>query len=460
MKKKFILVLLCAVLGLGIYVLFYTFEGKQPVIDIDLPSVYLKKSYEMTFDVKDQQTGLRKVMVSIIQQNKEKVLLEKKYKNSMFSGLFSDSKIIKDAFTIPVQSRKYGMTDGEAVIRVEASDSSWRGWNKGNIALVEKKVIIDSKPPKISVLTKQHNIERGGAGLVIYKLFEKNIKSGVKVGDNFFPGHSGLFENKNIHAAFFALSYRQGPGTQIAVIAEDMAANITKRGFYHYIRDQRFKTDTLNISDRFLDKKMAEFDLGAKNDAFLKTENPMLEKFLYINGKIRTKNSETILSVPLDTDNTKQWNGSFSRLEGSARRAGFGDHRAYKYKGKKIDKAVHLGIDLASIANSPVKAANSGRIIFAKFVGIFGNTIIIDHGFGLCSLYSHLSQFSVNRADSINKGDVIGFTGSTGLAGGDHLHFSMIVHNVFVNPVEWWDGSWIKNNITSKIDFVKQMPQE
>ncbi|MCK5164539.1 MAG: M23 family metallopeptidase, partial [Desulfobacula sp.] len=81
-----------------------------------------------------------------------------------------------------------------------------------------------------------------------------------------------------------------------------------------------------------------------------------------------------------------------------------------------------------------------------------------DHGFGLCSLYSHLNQISVSKEALVKKGDDIGFTGLTGLAGGDHLHFSMIVHNVFVNPVEWWDSAWIKNNIISKIDFVKQMP--
>ena len=116
-----------------------------------------------------------------------------------------------------------------------------------------------------------------------------------------------------------------------------------------------------------------------------------------------------------------------------------------------------MGIDLASTANAPVKAANSGRVVLTELIGIFGNTVVIDHGFGLCSLYSHLNQISVNKGDMVKKGDDIGFTGVTGLAVGDHLHFSMIVHNVFVNPVEWWDDSWIKNNITSKIDFVKQM---
>jgi len=458
MKRVVALVLFLVVLIPIIWVLVYKFEGKEPIVDITLPSLYLKKSYEMSLNVTDHKTGLRRIMVSIMQKGRENVLLEKQYESLDFLGLFSDSKTTIDTFTIPVQSWKYGMKDGEAVIRVMVSDNSWRGWNKGNISYTEKKVIIDSKPPKVSVLTRRHNIERGGAGLVIYKLFEENIKSGVKVGGNFFPGHAGLFKNKNIYAAFFALSDMQGPATQIFVIAEDMAGNITKRGFHHYIRDKKFKTDILNISDRFLERKMPDFDIAPKNGSFQGTKNPLLEKFLDINGEVRKKNVETVLSIPKISENKKLWDGRFLRLAGSARRAGFADRRIYKYKGSEIDRAVHQGVDLASTSNAKVKAANSGTIIFAQFVGIFGNTVIIDHGLGLCSLYSHLNEISVNKGDMVKRGDDIGFTGMTGLAGGDHLHFSMIVHNVFVNPVEWWDDSWIKNNITSKIDFVKQMP--
>ena len=457
MKRVVYLTLILMVLIPVTWMLVYKFEGRKPIVDMTLPSLYLKKSYEMSLKVTDPKTGLRKIMVSIMQQGKEKILLDKQYESTGFLGVYPGSKIIKDAFIIPVHSWQYGMTDGDAVIRIMVSDYSWRGWGKGNISYIEKKVIIDSKPPKVSVLTKRHNIESGGTALVIYKLFEENIKTGVIVGENFFPGHPGLFEDKDIYTAFFALSHMQGPGTQMSVMAEDMAGNTTKRGFHHYIRDKKFKTDILNISDGFLEEKIPDFDVGVKNGSFQGEKNSLLEKFLHINDETRKNNVEKILSIPQVSENKKYWDGRFLRLHGSARRAGFADHRIYKYKGKEIDRAIHMGVDLASTANAPVKAANSGRVVFTEFIGIFGNTVVIDHGFGLCSLYSHLNQISVNKGDMAKKGDDIGFTGVTGLAGGDHLHFSMIVHNVFVNPVEWWDDLWIKNNITSKIDFVKQM---
>ena len=111
-----------------------------------------------------------------------------------------------------------------------------------------------------------------------------------------------------------------------------------------------------------------------------------------------------------------------------------------------------MGIDLASVAHSPIPAANTGIVIFAEFLGIYGKTVILDHGFGLFSMYSHLSHIGVEVGDQLVKGDILGRTGITGLAGGDHLHFSMLIRDTFVNPVEWWDTNWIQHNVLSKIE--------
>ena len=456
MKNKIVALLFLAALICAGWVLMNKFEGNHPVVDIQLPSPFLNKTYEMSLNIQDNQTGLKKVVVMIMQAGKEKVLLEKSYDSAGFVSALSVPLHVADTFRIPIESWKYGMTDGEAVIRVMVSDYSWKGWGKGNVFYTEKNVIIDTIPPKVNILTKRHNVERGGSGLAIYRLFEDDVKSGVMVGDNFFPGHSGMFKDPGIYAAFFALSHLQGPDTQLSVVAEDVAGNKTKRGFYHYIREKKFRTDTLNISDRFLQAKMPDFELDPGVASGNGNGNPLLEKFLKINSEIRKQNVDRILSVPTATEPVLHWKNRFLRLKGSARRAGYADHRVYKYKGRKIGKATHLGVDLASVSNASIKAANTGRVIFADFEGIFGNTVVIDHGFGLCSLYAHLSQINVNVNDLVQRGQEIGSTGMTGLAGGDHLHFSMIVHNVFVNPIEWWDATWIKNNITSKIDKIRQ----
>jgi len=454
--KKIVVFLfvLVIVLPLG-WFLFNEFEGKKPTISVQLPSSYFNLSFEMPLRATDRGTGLRSIRVSLNQAGNEKVLLNKLYDPIGYKGFFIGSDVHDETFKIPVEALKYGMQDGEAVLKISVADYSWWNWNQGNRVVVEKKVIIDTKPPQIEILTTRHNVTRGGAGLIIYRLSEENIKSGVQVGPNFFPGYSGMFKDKALFAAFFALTYEQGPGVDINVKAEDPAGNISKRGFYHYIRDQKFKADIINLPDSFLDEKISEFDLGKNGSYNGSAENPMLAKFLHINNVVRKDNINTVLEPVKLTANELMWKGVFLRLPGSANRAGFADHRTYKYNGKEVDRQVHMGVDLASLTRAEVPAANRGRVLATERVGIFGNTVLIDHGFGLTTLYAHLSSISVSKGDMVEKGQIIGKTGITGLAVGDHLHFGVAVKNVFVNPLEWWDPIWIQNNILQKIEEVE-----
>jgi murein DD-endopeptidase MepM/ murein hydrolase activator NlpD len=90
-------------------------------------------------------------------------------------------------------------------------------------------------------------------------------------------------------------------------------------------------------------------------------------------------------------------------------------------------------------------------VMLAEFFGIYGNTIVIDHGYGLLSLYGHLAGFSVKPGDAVKRGQVIAQSDSTGLAGGDHLHFSVILQGEQVDAREWWDPHWIEDRIQSKL---------
>jgi murein DD-endopeptidase MepM/ murein hydrolase activator NlpD len=181
-----------------------------------------------------------------------------------------------------------------------------------------------------------------------------------------------------------------------------------------------------------------------------------IEKFCIINRELREKNAAVFQDLGKNTSQERLWEGSWLRLKDAACMANFADHRIYYYKGKEVDRAVHLGIDLASLANSEVYAANNGRVIYAQPLGIYGLTVVLDHGQGLASTYSHLSKINVKTGQEVSKGDKIGFTGQTGLAGGDHLHFGIMVSGLFVNPTEWWDPHWIHDNITRKLLLLKK----
>jgi murein DD-endopeptidase MepM/ murein hydrolase activator NlpD len=98
-----------------------------------------------------------------------------------------------------------------------------------------------------------------------------------------------------------------------------------------------------------------------------------------------------------------------------------------------------------------VAAGNDAKVAFADNLGIYGNTVILDHGLGLFSLYGHLSSIGVETGQMVQRGDALGRTGETGLAAGDHLHFSIMVDGIHVDPVEWWDPKWVANHVTEKM---------
>ena len=177
----------------------------------------------------------------------------------------------------------------------------------------------------------------------------------------------------------------------------------------------------------------------------------LLASFLKINGELRRKNSQTILEQAKKTSPEMLWKDAFQPLGNASVEAKFADNRTYIYQGKDVDQQVHLGFDLSDVQNAPVNAANDGRVVWASDLGIYGNCIVLDHGYALQSIYGHMRQIDVKVGDLIKKGQKMGIAGQTGLAGGVHVHFSMQIDGVQINPREWWDEHWIHDRILSKL---------
>jgi len=444
-KLGFILVVLVILGGLLGLFLLDRFEGEQPELTLELASPFISKSQELGITLKDAKSGLRKLWVSLVKDGKETTLVEEDFPAS---GVIATGELNQKSISFHIDPEKLGLSDGAAILRMAVWDYSWRGGFDGNQTYLEKELTIDTRAPQVEIYSKAHNVSQGGSGLVIYKLSEPCPRSGVKVGDQFFAGYAGAFQDPDVHLAFFGLTHKQGPGTELFVSAVDRAGNDTRAGLTHYIRRKTFKKDTIQISDRFLNWKVPEFRVGMPNAT-------NAEKFLAINRDQRAVDYEKIREICKTAQRTLLWSGRFLRLPKSAPRAGFADHRTYTYKGQEIDRQVHLGADLASTERAPVPAANGGVVVFADQLGIYGRAVFIDHGFGLFSMYAHLNQITAKKGQTVAKGDILGKTGTTGLAGGDHLHFGVLIGDTFVNPVEWWDATWIKHNISSKIDMAK-----
>ena len=167
-------------------------EGGKPKIILDLSTAYINVSKEISVQASDKDSGIRRIWIGLVKDNKEVVLLEK---DLPAPGILGGGKISQETFTINIEPRKFGFTDGKAILRMVVQDYAWRGWGHGNRSYIEKEVLIDTRPPEISVLTRVHNLNQGGVGVVVFKVSEPCLKKGVYVGKNFFPGHSGYFQD-------------------------------------------------------------------------------------------------------------------------------------------------------------------------------------------------------------------------------------------------------------------------
>jgi hypothetical protein len=444
----FLVLPLLVLIVAGLWLLVLRYEGGKPEFHFTAFPDRLGVTGRLSVEVSDEKSGLRRVWVGLSTAGKEKVLFEKNYESKW---LFSGSSVRNDPFIVILEPKKLDLPDGQAVLQFKAWDYSWRRWWHGNQTILEKTIVIDTKPPGIELITNTHNVRQGGSGLVIYRLSENCTEHGVMVGDNFFPGHGGYFQDAQVYLCFFALSHLQERGTQMKIRAVDEAGNTSISGFPNYIRNKVFKEDKIDISDEFLNSKIPELATGAPPSAA-----SSLNKFLFVNRQLREDNEQKAKRIGAKTESTLFWRDAFGCLPRAETRATFADLRHYYYNGKEVDQQRHLGVDLASNAHSEVPAANNGKVAFCGNIGIYGQTVIIDHGVGLLSIYAHLSHIRVAEGDWVTTGQPIGSTGTTGLAGGDHLHFGMLLHNTLVDPIEWWDKEWIRNNITGKLDSAAE----
>jgi murein DD-endopeptidase MepM/ murein hydrolase activator NlpD len=438
--KKFVWVVfgilgILAVAG-GVYVYLVFFEQEKPAIQILPDTRHMGK--ELIVKVQDQKSGVAELQVDVIQAGRPINLLSEKFPKK--------TPLVEK--TIPLRPLPQGLRDGEAQIKVSAKDHSW---NWGNPVSVEKAVVIDTTPPQLSVLGTLHYANQGGTGVITYQVSEEVPRTGVQVGQTFFPGYAVA---QGRYVAYFAIPLDASSKTPTSALAEDPAGNRTETGFRVIVKPKAFKRDKIEISDSFLQGLLPYF---TSKDPSLK--GTPLEIFLAVNRKQREVDHEEAQKISQETAPKSLWSGPFLRLPNSKPMASFAQDRTYHYNGKEVDRQIHWGVDLASLAQSPVSAANSGIVVFAGPLGIYGNTVIIDHGCGLFSMYSHLSKLETEVKREVKKGDSLGRTGATGMAGGDHLHYAMMVHGVFVNPLEWWDEHWIRDNVDVKMKWFDGPPK-
>jgi murein DD-endopeptidase MepM/ murein hydrolase activator NlpD len=424
-------------IGLAAYLLLR--GGGAPKLSLSPDGDAASYTTEFTLKLAAGNGGLASVNVSATQDGRRVEMVSR----SFGSGMREHTEV----FRIP---REAGFKEGPCELVVTAKAHSLLAFLGRGKASLTRKLTLDLVPPRLTVPQGIHNINQGGAGAVSFTVSKPVERAGVAVGESFFPA----FQQKNGEwICFFAMPYDMPTSSfRPKVIARDRAGNEAAVPLSVLAIPKVFKSDKLNVPDEFLNDKMTQY-----TELYPDLKEPV-EIYKRVNSELRTKNVAELLKIGQQTAPTQLWSGPFLRLPNAAGRAGFGDQRDYFYKGEKIDHQTHMGVDLASVAGAPVPAANSGVVVFAQFFGIYGNCIIIDHGLGVQSLYSHLSQIGVQKGQAVKRGEIIGNTGATGLAGGDHLHFGILISGIQMNPVEWWDEHWIRDNIVKHIGAPSPAP--
>ncbi len=441
------LVLSSVVLLLGLKVLSWA----GPTIELKRPAKGIGQNTELAIEARDSSSNVKMIRLEVLQEGHtvhqaEMGTAARPLAWWRFWSRHGESVL---TWTVPVGRKAIpDLKEGRATLHVITTNDSWGRFFRGGRSELWLDLPVRFVPPQVQVLTSQHYINQGGCEMALFQVSPGTVESGIQAGSYFFPSWPVKASTPETRLCLFAFPYNLDPKAALRIVARDDAGNETVTGFSYKVFPKTFRADTINLTDDFMARVVPPI---LSQTPEIQDQGNLLRNFLLVNGRLREMNSHKLVALSHQTSTHFLWTQPFVPLSNSKVEAAFADRRTYVYNRQAVDHQDHLGFDLAVVEHTPVVAANDGVVEFAGFLGIYGNAIILDHGCGLQSLYGHLSSIGVKVGDSVKRGQVIGRSGQTGLAGGDHLHFTVLLDGIPVNPVEWWDPHWIHDRIEAKL---------
>jgi len=438
------LVLLVLIIGLAYLYLSPAFEQNKPTIE-SKKSIYWNLKSKVQIKIQDD-TGIKYYKITFKDGSKSIVLAQKVMD-------ISTKEIILD-----IEPPKLDMfyKGQDSVIEIEVVDNSKWNFLEGNKILQDIAVKIDTRKPIANVIGNSRYIQRGGSGVVVVKVEDENLKDAFISFNDEKKFKLIPYYKENYYVSLIAWPMTISKFDRVNLVVTDKADNKTITKVPFYIQKKNFKNDNIKLSEKFIKNVSA----SVLEQSFEPIPSDVKDIFVYSNTVLRDKNIKTIEQAVTKNSSFDRIDNfdikAFKRLRGSKTVAGYGDRRHYYLDGKKINEAWHLGIDWASVKKASIRSSNEGIVIFKNYLGLYGNSIIIDHGMGLSTLYAHTSAQHVDAGEDVPAGTKIANTGSTGAVFGDHLHFGVLVQGVEVNPIEWMDKNWIKVRITDILQKAKK----
>lgn len=441
------LLLIVAVVALVFAGLSALRVGPPPEVKISAALPGIGARTPVTVSAAEPKRGLSSLKVELLQGDDRHALAEKTY-TPRRAWKFWGPLTAHDELKLDVGSETVkGLRAGDAVLRVTAERAGT--WLRSPDPVVsEIKLPVRLIPPSLEVVSIQHYVAQGGAEAVVYRVGETAARDGVQAGARFFPGYPLPGGGPHDRFALFAVPYDLDDPAQVELIAADDVGNTARRRFVDKFFPKPPHTDTIRLAADFMNKVVPEIRAQTPQ---LPDAGGLLENYLAINRDLRRENARELDALARHSAPRFLWREPFTGLPNGKVMSAFADRRTYVFEGRDVDHQDHLGFDMASVRRAPVPAANDGVVALARYFGIYGNTVVLDHGYGLMTLYAHLSSFDVKPGDDVTRGRILGRTGDTGLAGGDHLHFTVLLHGLPTNPAEWWDGHWIHDRLARKL---------
>jgi len=447
MRRFGLALLVLFAIALAVALLTSLRVGGPPTLAVRVSGPAIGTRTEVVVEATARGRGLAGIRVEVEQEGRTHTVATRTHR-PLAPWAFSGRRTETDELHVAVgRSALPDLEEGEAVVRVVAERApTWL--RRPDPVVKELRLPVRLVPPAVSLLSTQNYVAQGGAGVVTYQVAKTAVRDGVRAGSWFFPGTPLPGGGGSDRFALFGVPWDLTDRADLRIEAEDGAGNVARVTFVDRFFPRPPARDRIGLSDELMERVIPEI---LRQTPGLADRGNLLENYLQVNRDLRQTNAAELVELGRRSTLRFLWSEPFLALRNAKVMSAFADHRTYVYQGREVDEQTHLGFDLAVVAHTPVPAANRGVVLLARYVGIYGNAVVLDHGYGLMSLYGHLSSVDVKEGQEVERGGILGRTGATGLAGGDHLHYTTLVRGLPVNPTEWWDGHWIRDRVASKL---------
>lgn len=398
--------LLLILIASAIYFSPYYLDKTPPQVKIE--GIKEKTGYreviEFAVDSRDERIGIKEIKVLIDESNLE-------FKKRLDQHPKQHREIVK------INTSEY--SDGQHKLLIEVVDASWHH-NHNNI---EFEILFDNTSPQIELTLKPESVVQGNTLMIFASSNEAlvNIKGRVFERTTEFYRNRTKTEDRPYYRSLIGISVNQEPGRYVLnITAEDKAITTRNRAG--------------NRSER---QKIVQVIKGKFEKGVVLL--PEDKRRLLTDNEARKIDYTKRAKAYSQFEPRQLWQGKSIRPAKGRISSNFGKRRVYE---NGVRRSTHLGIDIAEVIGTPVKASNSGIVVLAEKLPISGNAVIINHGQKLFSVYYHLNTIHVHKGEKVKKRQLIGEIGTTGQSTGPHLHWGAQVDGVSVNPAEWTGKSF------------------